>query len=184
MSRKFFLFAGLCLTGAISWSQNNSNTIKKTSFNLGPQFSVAAADLATTQSVGIGLQTQLVHRIAPKTDLLASVRFNHFFGKKIDGYSEPGGTGTGYNYGGGKYDGMNEFNFSGGIRGHFGNQFFGDAEGGLCLGFGGGETESAGFLLGAFGGAFGQDYANTLAIFFGLCGDPKIHIGLRYTITL
>jgi hypothetical protein len=179
MKKQFLGFAA-CVSFSLCFAQNEA---KKVSFHVGPQLSIAAADLAKTQSIGLGVSTQLAYQLKPRTALLGSVRYNHFLGKKIDGYVEPG---SGMTYSGGKYKGMNEINITGGVRKNFSENIYGDAEGGICLGFSDGLSESSAFGLVAVGFILGNQskYVQAIALFFGLCGDPKVHIGIRYSIRL
>lgn len=181
--KKIILAAGILFCIAKnSTAQSTGNSTKKTSFWIGAQASIAAVDLAKTHSAGIGIHSQVVHRIAPKTALLGNVRYSYFFGKKKDGYYEPGGG----SYGGGNYSGMNDVNVTGGIRQNLTNSLYVDGEAGVCIGFSDGLSESSLFGLTAFGWLFGMEskYVQAIAMFFGLCGDPKVQIGMRYSIRL
>jgi hypothetical protein len=107
------------------------------------------------------------------------------FGKKFSyGYYEPGG-GSSYS---GRYDGMNDFGFTGGVRYDFpGSNLFGGLEGGLCIDSGGGHSETAGegsFELGYGFHCRHSSLEQAIGFLFGICGDPKMQIGLRYSIRL
>lgn len=156
---------------------------KKLRFWVGPQASVAAVDLAKTHSFGVGVHSQVSYKVAPKLDLLGNLQYSYFFGKERDGYTEPGGGGS---YGGGKYDGRNDVNITGGVRYNFTDQVFGDVSGGVCMGFSDGLSESSLFGLTQVGMVFGTNsrHYQAVALFFGLCGDPKVQIGMRYSIGL
>jgi hypothetical protein len=155
---------------------------KKLNIWVGPQASVAAVDLAKTHSVGFGVHSKLAYKIAPKTELLGGVRYNHFLGKKKEGYSEPGGG----SYGGGNYPGLNDVNITGGVRQNFTDNVYGDAEAGTCLGFSDGSSTAGLFFMAQLGYMFGTNsrYVQAVALFFGLCGDPKVQIGLSYSVRL
>ncbi len=183
MKKNILIVVVLFIVAENSTAQSTANRIKKTNFWTGAQASIAAADLAKTHSAGVGIHAQVTHRIAPKTELLGSVRYNYFFGKKMDGYSEPGG---GMSYGAGKFKGMNDVGITGGARQYFGNNMFGDVEAGICLGFSDGLSESSLFGLTRVGWLFGtkSPYVQAIALFFGLCGDPKIQVGVNYSIRL
>ncbi|MFM9911591.1 MAG: hypothetical protein ACKVOW_19870 [Chitinophagaceae bacterium] len=183
MKQNILILAVLFIIAENATAQSTVNRIKKTNFWTGAQASIAAADLAKTHSAGVGIHAQVTHRIAPKTELLGSVRYNYFFGKKMDGYSEPG---SGMSYGAGKFKGMNDIGITGGARQYFGNNIFVDAEAGVCLGFSDGLSNSSVLGLVKVGKIFGLNSPNVqaIALFFGLCGDPKIQVGVTYSIRL
>ncbi len=182
MKKNILIVVVLFIVAENSTAQSTANRIKKTNFWTGAQASIAAVDLAKTHSAGIGIHAQVTHRIAPKTELLGSVRYSYFLGKKRDGYYEPGGG----SYGGGNNPGLNDVNFTGGIRQNLSSNFYVDGEAGVCVGFSDGLSESSAFGLAAVGWLFGMDspHVNAIALFFGLCGDPKVQVGVRYSIRL
>ena len=190
MKRVFSLSIILFAVFISTFSQENKSGLKKTSLYAGAQASIAAADLADTHSFGLGVNTQVAHSISPKVSLTGRVSYTYLFGKKYgNSYtSEPGGGNYNYNTSG-RYKGMNDFGITAGARYNINDNLAAGGETGICLGSsGGGESESSLMMLFEFlyylnGGRL-TPHEQAIAAFFGLCGDPRIQIGLRYTIRL
>src|SRR5687768_3853161 len=91
--KTFLILSALLFTTAMDASaQGSGNAAKKTSFFGGPQVSIAAGDLAPTHKWGIGVHTQVLHKIDNKNALTGKMNYSYLFGKKFSyGYYEPGG---------------------------------------------------------------------------------------------
>lgn len=178
------VFLLLISTGAFS-QEDKSKLKKTTSFNIGPRISLAAADLADTHSWGIGLHSQVVHHIGANTSLTGSVSYTYLFGKSHSSSTYVPGGG---NYEStSKYKGMSDVGITGGIRQDLNEHLSVGGEAGVCLGFSGGKNESSMLAWFEFLYSFGDNdntFAQALAPFIGICGDPKIQIGIRYVIRL
>ena len=183
MKTRTVIFVAMCLSVSFAKSQDKANADKRTTFFAGPQVSIAAGDLSKTHSWGIGVNTQVVHNIDPKNAVLGKVSYTYLFGKKFTyGYYEPGGPS---NRETSKYKGMNDINISGGVRHSLNENWFGSLDAGLCMGFSSGESESSFQGELEFGYLFhcgDSPLLHGLAGYFNLCGDPKLQIGIRYSI--
>jgi len=182
--KKLLLIAILFAIVNPIFSQDKKD-LKKVFVNVGAQTTLALGDLADTHGLGLGANVQGGYRATNNLSVTARISYTHLFGKKFSyGSYEPGGGGS-YS---GRYDGMNDFGLTGGLRYDFpGSRLFGGLEGGLCIDSGGGHSETAGegsFEFGyGFHGAHSSLY-QAIAFLLGICGDPKIQIGLRYSIRL
>ena len=185
MKRLMLFSTLLCTITTCCVAQLNKSDLRKTSFFAGPQVSIAAADLAKTHTWGIGVTTQVAHRLTEKNSLVGRVDYNYFFGKKITyGDYEPGGGSSTHSY---KNKGMSDLGITAGIRHDFTENWFGGADGGLCVGFSDGHSHASykGQLeAGYYFGGDESPLVQALAAFFGLCGDPEIQVGIRYFIKL
>jgi hypothetical protein len=184
--KTILIFYALLFTTTITVSaQGSGNTAKKTSFFGGAQVSIAAGDLAPTHKWGIGIHTQVLHKIDNKNALTGKVNYTYLFGKKYTyRFYEPGSSTDHETM---KYKGMNSVNISGGVRHNITDNWFGGLDGGLCLGFS--EGHSATSLQGEleFGYYFDEGdnpFLQALAAWFNICGDPKLQFGIRYSIGL
>jgi hypothetical protein len=183
MKKIFFLITTLSFISIQAFSQDKKN-IKKAFVNVGAQTSLAAGDIKDTHSFGLGANVQGGYRVNNTLAITARVSYTHLFGKKVDHYYyEPGGGGNHSE----RHEGMNDIGITGGGRFNFNENWFGGLEGGLCLDSGGGHSETAGMGSFEFGYGFHchqSPLEQAVAFFFGVCGDPKIQIGLRYSIRL
>ena len=181
--KKFFLVITVLILSTRVFSQDKKDS-KKAFVSVGAQSSLAVGDLADTHGPGLGANVQAGYRVSNNLSITARVSYTHLFGKKYSrGYYEPGGGGS-YS---GRYDGMNDFGLTGGGRVHFNENWFGGLEGGICIDSGGGHSETAGMGSLEFGYGFHCGHSaleQAIAFFSGICGDPKIQIGLRYSIRL
>ena len=153
---------------------------KALSVYVGPQVSVAVGDdLSTTHSAGIGLHSQVLYGVSQNVAIGGRLSYTYLFGKKSGThFYEPGGG----NYGGDdKHDGMSDVGVTGSIR-YSSNGFYGGLDGGFCLDFFNGDSQAAGLFLAEFG--YSMNSFHAMALYFLLCGDPKMQIGLRYSIRL
>jgi hypothetical protein len=181
--KKFFLIITVILSNPI-FSQDKKD-LKKAFVSVGAQTSLAVGDLADTHSLGLGANVQGGYRVTNNLSVTGRISYTHLFGKKFSGgYYEPGGGGGSYS---GRYEGMNDFGLTGGGRINFNENWFGGLEGGICIDSGGGHSETAGMGSLEFGYGFHchqSPLEQAIAFFMGVCGDPKIQIGLRYSIRL
>src|SRR5438105_11099486 len=186
MKRIMFYGILMCMIVSNAQAQENKNNIKTTSFFAGPQVSIATGDLSKTHSWGLGINTLVAHHISEKNSLVGRASYTYLFGKKVSyGYYEPGGGSYSSSY---KYKGMNDLEISGGIRHDLTEKWYGGADAGLCMDFGEGRSEASyfgelelGFL---FDNNTSSPFVQALAAFLGICGDPKLQVGIRYSIKL
>lgn len=186
MLRKFIALSIVCFTVLYATAQNGK--IRKTSFLLGPQASVAVGkDLATMHSVGIGVNAQVVHNLNEKNSVTGRVGYTYLLGKKYHYVLSPGDGGGEPITEHGKHKGMSDVNIMAGLRHNLPNNWFAGFDLGLCMDFGGGRSETSGAGTIEIGYVFGESadpFLQMLALFFGICGDPKMQIGVRYYIRL
>lgn len=180
MKKTFLLLATFCFISIQLFSQDKK--IKKVFFRAGAQTSLAVGDLAETHGLGLGANVQGGYQVNNNFAVTARLSYTRMFGKKYSHYFyEPGGGGThtGHN------DGMNDVGITGGGRLNFNQHWFGGLEGGLCMESGGGYSETSGMGLGEIGYGFHCEQSpleHAISMFFSICGDPKLQIGLRYSI--
>lgn len=183
MKKIFLLTAILFVISVFAYSQDKKTNPKKVSFNAGLQTTLAVGDLANTHGFGLGANAMGEYRFNNSASVTGRVSYTHLFGKKYgSSYYEPGGGGGSYS---GHYDGMNDIGITGGARYYFNKGLFMGGELGLCIDSGGGESETAGLGSGEFGYSFHcrqTPLEYMISLFFGLCGDPKVQVGLRYSI--
>ncbi len=181
MKRVFLLTLTVSIISTQTFSQ--AGKIKKLAVYAGAQTSIAVGDLAKTQGVGIGANLLVTNKVSNKIDVTGRVHYTYLFGKKHStSYYEPGGTGGSHS---GHYKGMNDLGITIGGRGHFGNNLFGGVEGGLCHESIDGHSHTSGLI----GGEGGYEFQcgsmwQMIALYFGICGDPQVQIGIRYGIRL
>jgi len=182
-----FLLIIFLVVSTHTFSQENK-TNRRPSIQVGAQTSLAVGDLAETHSVGLGAHVLGTYPVGKATSLTGRLSYTYLFGKSYSNsyYTDPGGPGGGYGGGtyNGKYDGMNDIGLTVGARQQINNNWFAGLEGGLCFDSGGDHSETSGMGSVEFGYAFTGNLYQALAFFLGLCGDPKIQIGLRYSIRL
>jgi len=178
----FFLSAIFLFLSMQAVSQQNK-AIRRPSIHVGAQTSLAVGDLAETNSVGLGVHVLGTYPVAQSTSLTGRLSYTYLFGKTYSQsyYTDPGGPGGSYS---GKYDGMSDIGLTVGARQHLNDNWFAGLEGGLCFDLGGEHSETAGMGSVEVGYDIWAKLAQTIALYFGLCGDPKIQIGLRYSIRL
>lgn len=183
MKKLFFLIVIFCTISMLVFSQDKK-PLKKAFANVGVQTSLALVDLADRHSWGVGANVQGGYRVTDKLSLTARLSYTRLFGKKFThNFYEPGGGGSHS----GRHDGMNDVGITGGGRVNFNENWFGGLEGGICIDSGGGHSETGGLGLGEIGYGFQcgrSPLEQAIAFFFGVCGDPKVQIGLRYSIRL
>lgn len=180
--KKIFLVVLLFVVSLNVFSQEKK-ALKKAFISAGAQTSLAVGDLAETNGLGLGANVQGGLRVNDKIAVTARLSYTYLFGKKFShSYYEPGGGGGSY---GGRHDGMSDIGVTGGGRVNFNQNWFGGLEGGICIDSGGDHSETAGMGSAEVGYGFHchqspLEYA--ISMFFGICGDPKLQIGLRYSI--
>ena len=181
MNRVIILCLSLFLFSGDALPQKNIN---KTSFFAGPQVSVAAGSLSKTHTWGLGANAQVVHPINVSNSIVGQVSYTYLFGKKFSsGSYEPGGGGSyNYNY---KSKGMSDVSLTGGLRHNFTSNLYGGVGAGLCVDIGNGSTDASYDAQFDFGYLCSSSpLVQAFSAFLGICGDPKLQIGLRYAIRL
>jgi hypothetical protein len=187
-----FYLIMFCMSTA-SMAQTDKINIKKTGFWIGPQISLPIGDLAKTQSWGLGISALGLYSIAPKTAVGGRLGYTYLFGKKFNSQSyDPGSY---YNYStSSKYKGVSDIGISGSIRQSFGDKinvggnnnetrYSASMDLGVCIDSEGAGLTSSALALADIQYHFGNTkLAQALAMYFGLCGDPKLQVGIRYYI--
>ena len=115
--------------------------------------------------------------------MTGQVRYTYLFGRKSTySFSEPGGPNYQHTT---KYKGMNDVNLLVGIRHNVNANWFGGLGAGVCMDFAGGESETSYDLETEIGYLFlcsKSPLLQSIAGYFNLCGDPKLQVGIRYSI--
>lgn len=181
--KKVIIFCMACCITAGIQAQNNNPVPKKMSYYIGPQASIAVGDLAKTHSLGVGIHGEALRSVGPNTSLGITAAYTYLFGKKYKTeYYEPGGGSYGSN---GKYKGASDVTLAATARQNLNERNFVEGGVGACIDFDSDASETAGFLFGLYGIKIGNTpLEKILAAWLGVCGDPKIQIGLRFSIKL
>jgi hypothetical protein len=183
MKTIFFFLISMGVAVSSLLAQETSNLVKKTTFFAGAQASIAAGDLSPTHKWGVGVQGQVVHPLPGKNSLTGQVKYTYLFGKKSTySFSEPGGPNYHHTT---KHKGMNDVNLLVGIRHNVNANWFGGIGAGLCLGFAEGESATSLDGEAEIGYLFlcsESPLLHAIAAYFNICGDPKLQVGIRYSV--
>ena len=177
--KKVFTLCLVLFTTVSLEAQTDKPATKKITYYVGPQASIAAADLAKTHSAGVGIHGQVLRSVSSNTAIGIRASYMYLFGKKFKSeVYEPG-----VSYGTeGKYKGMSDLGIGASIRHNLDDNCYFGFDLGACFDFGGGESHTGGMAAGEFGLLLNGDQG--LALFMAICGDPEIQIGVRYSIRL